>query len=77
MKERGAMNAFGLFSSIRKRVDGREDLKQPLLAVISCSADEKAARAAGRTFRRLLDLCSRVCDLLWSANRWLCHSSFN
>ncbi|CAE7762464.1 unnamed protein product, partial [Symbiodinium pilosum] len=46
-KERGAMNAFGLFSSIRQRVEAREDLKQPLLAVISCSADEKAARAAG------------------------------
>ena len=49
LKERGAMNAFGLFSSIRQRVEAREDLKQPLLAVISCSADEKAARAAGRS----------------------------
>lgn len=46
-KERGAMNAFGLFSAIRSRVKATEGLEQPLLAVISCSADENAARAAG------------------------------
>ncbi|CAE7415419.1 unnamed protein product, partial [Symbiodinium natans] len=46
-KERGAMNALGLFASIRRRVEVSEGLKQPLLAVISCSADEAAARAAG------------------------------
>ena len=42
------MNAFGLFSAIRSRVKATEGLEQPLLAVISCSADENAARAAGR-----------------------------
>ena len=41
------MNALGLFASIRRRVEVSEGLKQPLLAVISCSADEAAARAAG------------------------------
>ena len=59
-KERGAMNAFGLFSAIRSRVKATEGLEQPLLAVISCSADENAARAAGRspseTFSRFRSL---------------------
>eukprot|EP00931_Biecheleriopsis_adriatica_P110210 TRINITY_DN84476_c0_g1_i1.p1 TRINITY_DN84476_c0_g1~~TRINITY_DN84476_c0_g1_i1.p1 ORF type:complete len:278 (-),score=54.31 TRINITY_DN84476_c0_g1_i1:51-830(-) len=43
-KERGAMNAFDLFAAI---CASTEDASRPLLAVISCSADERAARAAG------------------------------
>ena len=32
-------------------LQARGDLRKPLLAVISCTADEKAARAAGLRFR--------------------------
>ncbi|CAJ1369262.1 unnamed protein product [Effrenium voratum] len=54
LQERGAMNAFSLFTTIRRVVEAvgavvsmlaRGDLRKPLLAVISCTADEKAASA--------------------------------
>lgn len=49
-KQRGAMNAYGLFAAICAEAQARGLEERPVLGVISLSADERAAKAAGADF---------------------------